>query len=80
MPALEQPAGRQPRQPRARVDVETTTYDVRRFCDANNVSRTHLYRLWAAGRGPKFFKLGKHIRITAEASAEWRAMMEATAA
>ena len=75
MPALE-PAKRQPRQPRPRT---TTTYDVRRFCDANNVSRTHLYRLWAAGQGPKFFKLGRHIRITIEAAAEWRAMMEATA-
>jgi len=78
MPALE-PAKRQPRQPRARVDVETTTYDVRRFCDSNNVSRTQLYRLWAAGQGPKFFKLERHIRITAEASAEWRAAMQAAA-
>ena len=78
MPAIEA-AKRQPRQPRPRVDVPTTTYDVRRFCDANNVSRTHLYRLWAAGQGPKFFKLGRHIRNTVEAAAEWRAMMEATA-
>jgi hypothetical protein len=62
---------------RLRVDVEPAAYDVRRFCDSHNVSRTQLYRLWAQGRGPRFFKLGKQLRITAEAAAEWRAQMQA---
>jgi hypothetical protein len=79
MPSLETttPADKPPRQRRARVDVEAAVYDIARFCDSHNVSRTKLYKLWREGRGPKFFKLGKSLRITAEAAAEWRAAMQA---
>jgi len=65
---------------RKRADVETAVYNIPRFCDAHEISRTHLYKLWSEGRGPKFFRLGDERRITVEAAAEWRAAMMAEAA
>jgi hypothetical protein len=63
-----------------RTDVELAVYNVPRFCDSHEISRTALYNLWREGRGPKFFWLGDERRITAEAAAEWRAAMEAATA
>jgi hypothetical protein len=69
-------ATREPRQRRARFDVPVVVYTVARFCDAHNISRSFLYRLWREGRGPRFFLAGTEKRITIEAAAEWRAAME----
>jgi hypothetical protein len=66
-----------PRQRRARVNVAPASYGVREFCDAHNISRTQLYGLWAAGTGPRVFKIGTKIFVTGEAAAAWRAAMEA---
>jgi hypothetical protein len=74
--ALEHSPPREPRQRRARLDVPVVVYDIRRFCDANNISRTFLYRLWREGRGPRYFLAGTEKRISIEAAAEWRAAME----
>jgi hypothetical protein len=68
------------RKRRVRADVPPAVYNVPRFCDAHEISRTHLYKLWSEGRGPKFFRLGDERRITCEAAAEWRAMMMESAA
>jgi hypothetical protein len=75
--SLEHSPARERRHRRARHAVEIVAYDVRRFCDANCISRSLLYRLWREGRGPKYFFAGNERRITAEAAAEWRAAMQA---
>ena len=52
---------------------------VNQFCDAEKVSRAKLYQEWRVGRGPKYFLVGTHRRISAEARAEWRRQREAEA-
>jgi hypothetical protein len=54
-------------------------YTVNTFCNAHETSRTELYKLWPAGKGPRYFLIGKHRRITEEAAADWRRAMEAAA-
>ena len=39
-------------------------YTVDEVCDRNKISRASLYKLWKAGRGPKYFKIGASTRIT----------------
>ena len=51
-------------------------YTVNSFCRAHETSRTELYKLWRAGKGPRYFLIGKHRRITDEAAADWRREME----
>jgi len=48
-------------------------FTVQEFCDAHRISRSMLYELWNAGRGPRVLKAGVKNVITAEAAAEWRA-------
>jgi hypothetical protein len=55
-------------------------YTVNSFCDAHETSRTELYKLWKAGKGPRYFLIGKHRRISDEAAADWRREMEVAAA
>jgi len=55
-------------------------YSVKSFCDAHDTSRTELYKLWRAGKGPRYFLIGTHRRVTEEAAADWRRQMEAEAA
>jgi predicted DNA-binding transcriptional regulator AlpA len=47
------------------------------FCEIHGVSRSLLYKLWAAGQGPKFFKAGARRLISKEAAAAWRREREA---
>src|ERR1700726_3901935 len=78
--SLEHSPARQGRQRRSRVDVATAAYSIRKFCDSHDVSRSALYKLWRQRIGPKFFRVGNLIRISAEASVEWRASGQAAAA
>jgi len=54
-------------------------YTVNTFCKAHETSRTELYKLWREGRGPRYFLIGSHRRITEEAASDWRRDMEAAA-
>ncbi|MCA0241403.1 MAG: helix-turn-helix domain-containing protein [Proteobacteria bacterium] len=56
------------------------TYTVPQFCDAHNVSRTHLYQLLKDGAGPALMKVGRRTLISVEAAAAWRRDMEAATA
>jgi hypothetical protein len=48
-------------------------YTVTEFCSSHRISRSQLYKLWAAGQGPHFKRIGTTKRIiTAEQAAEWR--------
>lgn len=53
------------------------TATIPQFCDAHNISRTHLYELIKAGKGPRLMKLGRRVLISAEAASEWRHRIEA---
>jgi hypothetical protein len=51
------------------------------FCEAHRISRTKLYDLWAAGKGPRKMRAGdglsSKVIITLEAAADWRREREA---
>ena len=50
------------------------------FCEAEQVSRSMLYKLWKQGKGPRWFNVGNNRRISHEARTEWRRQREAEAA
>ena len=51
-------------------------YTVDEVCDRNKISRASLYKLWKAGRGPKYFKIGASTRITGRAERQWQLASE----
>ena len=57
---------------RASPEVNDPSLTVDQFCRAENISRSMLYRAWAEGWGPKFYKVGVTRRITHRARLEWQ--------
>ena len=55
---------------RASPEFNDPTLTVDQFCRAENISRSMLYRAWAEGWGPKFYKVGVTRRITHRARLE----------
>ena len=51
---------------------QAAAYGVGPFCEAHDISRAYLYKLWSQGKGPIYIQLGRRRLITAEAAAEWR--------
>jgi hypothetical protein len=51
-------------------------YSIARFCEAHDLARPTLYKLWKLGLGPTYFKAGNRTLISVEAAAAWRASME----
>jgi hypothetical protein len=43
------------------------------------ISRAQLYKEWRENRGPRFYLVGSHRRISHEARVEWRRQREAEA-
>jgi hypothetical protein len=56
------------------------SYTVGSFCEAEDMARSQLYKLWKLGRGPRFYLNGSHRRITAQAREDWHRLMESAAA
>jgi hypothetical protein len=56
------------------------SYTVNEFCTAERLSRGMLYKLWEAGKGPRFFYIGNSRRISHQARIEWRERLEGEAA
>jgi hypothetical protein len=56
------------------------TYTVNNFCMVEDISKAKLYEFWKAGKGPRFYKVGKSRRITYAARIEWHRQLEAEAA
>ena len=56
------------------------SHTIKSFCEAERISRSMLYQLWSAGKGPKFYNIGSTRRISEEARVEWRRALEAEAA
>jgi hypothetical protein len=57
--------------PARQGDFARPVYSVAEFCKAHHVCRSKLYVLWAAGKGPRFFKIGARTLISRDAAAEW---------
>jgi hypothetical protein len=51
---------------------EPACYTINQFCETHNLSRSQLYKLWAAGTGPKRKKIGSKNLIPVECAREWR--------
>ena len=64
---------------RASAEVKDPSLTVDQFCRAENISRSMLYRAWAEGWGPKFYKVGVTRRITHRARLEWQHERETAA-
>jgi hypothetical protein len=56
------------------------TLTITEFCAAEKISRTALYKMWAEGKGPRWFNNGTKRLISYEARQEWRRAREAEAA
>ena len=59
------------------LEAEPLFYGIAGFCEAHGISRSGLYALWRQGIGPKVIKLGKAVKISREAAAQWRAERQA---
>jgi predicted DNA-binding transcriptional regulator AlpA len=51
----------------APVPVVRRYLSIAEFCSANAISRSFLYKLWAAGRGPARKQIGDRVLIPADA-------------
>jgi predicted DNA-binding transcriptional regulator AlpA len=50
---------------------------IKQFCELHGIGRSTFYDLCARGLGPKIMRIGRAVRISARANAEWILMMEA---
>ena len=60
---------------RASAEVNDPSLTVDQFCRAENISRSMLYRAWAEGWGPKFYKVG--VRAASPTGRDWYGSMSA---
>jgi hypothetical protein len=59
--------------------ISDPTYTVNEFCSAERMSRSMLYKMWAAGIGPDYYLVGSTRRITHHARIEFQRRREAAA-
>lgn len=62
------------------IPISDQSLTIDGFCAAENISRSMLYKLWAQGRGPRWYCIGATRRISPEARVEWRREREREAA
>jgi len=55
------------------------SWKIKDLCAVENISTSFLYKEWKAGRGPDFFYIGSHRRISEDARTRWREAREAEA-
>jgi len=48
------------------------SFTIDEFCEAEKFSRAHYFNLRNRGEGPREYRAGRCVRITAEARADWR--------
>jgi predicted DNA-binding transcriptional regulator AlpA len=53
-----------------------SAYSLTEFCVEHRISRTTLWQLCKAGKGPRMMKLGRRVLVSVEAAAEWRRQVE----
>ncbi len=76
--SLERPGARDRKTPNAAVSEPSYTID--EFCAAERMSRSMLYKAWAQGWGPDFYRIGVTRRISHRARLAWQREREAEAA
>ena len=60
--------------------IPRTSFSVQEFCASHNISVGMYLKMRAAGQGPREWRAGRRVLITAIAAAEWLADREAEAA
>ncbi|MER9421675.1 transcriptional regulator [Mesorhizobium sp. M0317] len=55
----------------AEISVASRDPSIPGFCQRHKMGRSSYYNLKAAGHGPPEYVIGKLVRISAEAEAEW---------
>jgi hypothetical protein len=63
----------------ADANIIDPTLDIEKFCKAECISRSMLYKSWTEGWGPEFFWVGNVRRITQRARHKWHRQREAEA-
>jgi hypothetical protein len=53
------------------------SYTVVELAEAERVSRAFIYKMWALGKGPRFYTQGNRRRISEEMREEWHRELEA---
>ena len=56
--------------------MEQAVYTIPEYCAAEKVSRSTVYKEWAAGKGVEFFRRGNKILISHEARIRHREELE----
>lgn len=59
--------------------MDDHSYTIKEFCEAERMSRGQFYAALREGWGPRYFRNGTHMRISADARREWREAREAAA-
>lgn len=59
--------------------MQDQSYTIDAFCEAERICRSHLYKMWSEGRGPRYYMVRAVRRISAEARLEWQRSLEAPA-
>lgn len=58
--------------------MNKASYTIPEFCaDHGNISKSFFHKLVNEGKAPRLMKIGRRTLISAEAAAQWRALMEA---
>lgn len=58
------------------MEIERQAFAIPEFCFRNSISPTLYHKLKKSGRGPREMVLGRAIRISLEAEADWRRQRE----
>jgi hypothetical protein len=59
---------------------DRAAFTIAEFCAVHRLSRSVLYKMWAAGKGPRIMRAGSKVLISIEAAGDWRREREAEAA
>jgi hypothetical protein len=59
---------------------DRAAFTIAEFCEVHRLSRSALYKMWAAGTGPRIMRAGSKVLISIEAARDWRREREAAAA
>ncbi len=58
------------------MNEQPSVMTVDEFCQVHRISRGTFYNLLKAGNGPTIMKFGNSTRVSYEAAARWRCLME----
>ena len=58
------------------IETERQAFSIPEFCFRNGISNSSYHKFRAQGRGPREMRLGRVIRISIEAEADWRRSRE----